>query len=134
LPEFRQPGLQFSSDVVSFDLQSRHPRLRSDRQRLPRPSRAPADRNRSAVPHDVGDLVGRLAVGIVLHLDSCFYERTIRSLTCAESFAAPLAYAGLCLLLFPSPAILAGIGLRELHQQMTGAARPGRGSRSGAVR
>jgi hypothetical protein len=38
--------------------------------------------------------------GVVLHLDSqFFYERTIRSLTYAAPFAAPLAYAGLGLLL-----------------------------------
>lgn len=54
---------------------------------------------------DVGHLVGWLAVavglaGVVLHLDSrFFYERTIRSLTYAAPFAAPLAYAGLGLLL-----------------------------------
>ena len=54
---------------------------------------------------DVGHLVGWLAVivgliGVVLHLDSrFFYERTIRSLTYAAPFAAPLAYTGLGLLL-----------------------------------
>ena len=54
---------------------------------------------------DVGYLVGWLAVivglvGVVLHLDSrFFYERTIRSLTYAAPFAAPLAYTGLGLLL-----------------------------------
>lgn len=54
---------------------------------------------------DVGYLVGWMAVavglaGVVLHLDSqFFYERTIRSLTYAAPFAAPLAYAGLGLLL-----------------------------------
>lgn len=54
---------------------------------------------------DVGHLVGWLAVvvglaGVVLHLDSqFFYARTIRSLTYAAPFAAPLAYAGLGLLL-----------------------------------
>lgn len=38
--------------------------------------------------------------GVVLHLDShFFYERTIRSLTYAAPFAAPLAYAGIGLLL-----------------------------------
>src|SRR4051812_30464842 len=52
-----------------------------------------------------GHLVGWLAIavglaGVVLHLDSqFFYERTIRSLTYAAPFAAPLAYAGLGLLL-----------------------------------
>ena len=54
---------------------------------------------------DVGHLVGWLAVvvglaGVILHLDSrFFYERTIRSLTYAAPFAAPLAYTGLGLLL-----------------------------------
>src|SRR5262249_54034211 len=54
---------------------------------------------------DVGHLVGWLAIavglaGVVLHLDSrFFYERTIRSLTYAAPFAAPLAYTGLGLLL-----------------------------------
>lgn len=54
---------------------------------------------------DVGHLVGWLAIavalaGVVLHLDSRFFdERTIRSLTYAAPFAAPLAYAGLGLLL-----------------------------------
>lgn len=53
---------------------------------------------------DVGYLVGWASVGVglagvVLHLDSgFFYERTIRSLTYAAPFAAPLAYAGLGLL------------------------------------
>jgi hypothetical protein len=53
----------------------------------------------------LGYLVGWLSVavgltGVVLHLDSqFFYERTIRSLTYAAPFAAPLAYAGLGLLL-----------------------------------
>src|SRR5262249_9500941 len=54
---------------------------------------------------DVGHLIGWLAVavglaGVLLHLDSrFFYERTLRSLTYAAPFAAPLAYAGLGLLL-----------------------------------
>jgi hypothetical protein len=54
---------------------------------------------------DTGYLVGWLSVavgltGVVLHLDSgFFYERTIRSLTYAAPFAAPLAYTGLGLLL-----------------------------------
>jgi hypothetical protein len=52
-----------------------------------------------------GHVIGWCAVavglaGTVLHLDShFFYERTIRSLTYAAPFAAPLAYAGLGLLL-----------------------------------
>jgi hypothetical protein len=54
---------------------------------------------------DTGYLVGWISVavgltGVVLHLDSgFFYERTIRSLTYAAPFAAPLAYTGLGLLL-----------------------------------
>lgn len=58
-----------------------------------------------AMWRDVGHLVGWLSVavglaGVVLHLDSrFFYERTIRSLTYAAPFAAPLAYTGLGLLL-----------------------------------
>lgn len=54
---------------------------------------------------DLGYLVGWLAVavgvaGAVLHLESrFFYERTIKSLTYAAPFAAPLAYTGLGLLL-----------------------------------
>ena len=54
---------------------------------------------------DVGHLVGWTAVlvglaGLILHLDSgFFYERTIRSLTYAAPFAAPLSYTGLGLLL-----------------------------------
>jgi hypothetical protein len=58
-----------------------------------------------AVWRAAGYLVGWCSVavglaGVVLHLDSgFFYERTIRSLTYAAPFAAPLAYAGLGLLL-----------------------------------
>ena len=54
---------------------------------------------------DIGHLVGWLAIavglaGVMLHLDSRFFdERTIRSLTYAAPFAAPLAYTGLGLLL-----------------------------------
>jgi hypothetical protein len=54
----------------------------------------------------LGSLVGWLSLavglaGVVFHLDSSFfYDRTLRSLTYAAPFAAPLAYAGLgCLLL-----------------------------------
>jgi len=65
----------------------------------------PLRRSRPAVWRDVGYLIAWLAVavglaGVVLHLDSqFFYERTIRSLTYAAPFAAPLAYTGLGLLL-----------------------------------
>jgi hypothetical protein len=58
-----------------------------------------------AVWRDLGHLVGWLAVavgmvGVVLHLDSGFFEeRTIKSLVYAAPFAAPLAYTGLGLLL-----------------------------------
>jgi hypothetical protein len=54
---------------------------------------------------DLGYFVGWVAVGIgltgvVLHLDSRFFEeRTIKSLVYAAPFAAPLAYTGLGLLL-----------------------------------
>ena len=47
--------------------------------------------------------------GVVLHLDSqFFYARTIRSLTYAAPFAAPLAYAGLGLLLIANRLVDAG--------------------------
>src|ERR1019366_7077469 len=54
---------------------------------------------------DIGLLVGWLAVlvglaGVIFHLQSSFFaERTLRSLTYAAPFAAPLAYAGLGFLL-----------------------------------
>lgn len=63
---------------------------------------------------DLGHLVGWLAVivglaGVILHLDSrFFYERTIRSLTYAAPFAAPLAYTGLGLLLIANRLVDAG--------------------------
>jgi hypothetical protein len=53
----------------------------------------------------IGFAVGWTAIavgiaGVVLHLDSrFFYERTLKSLTYAAPFAAPLAYTGLGLLL-----------------------------------
>jgi hypothetical protein len=65
----------------------------------------PLRRRFTAVWRDVGHLVGWIAVvvglvGVILHLDSqFFYERTIKSLTYAAPFAAPLAYTGLGLLL-----------------------------------
>src|SRR5690349_16292693 len=58
-----------------------------------------------AVWRYVGHVVGWLAVsiglvGVILHLDSQFFhERTIRSLTYAAPFAAPLAFTGVGLLL-----------------------------------
>jgi len=54
---------------------------------------------------DVGILVGALAVlvglaGVIYHLQSSFFaDRTLRSLTYAAPFAAPLAYTGLGFLL-----------------------------------
>jgi hypothetical protein len=65
----------------------------------------PLRRSRPAVWRDVGYLIAWLAVavglaGVIFHLDSrFFYDRTIRSLTYAAPFAAPLAYTGLGLLL-----------------------------------
>ena len=59
----------------------------------------------SAVWRDLGYLVGWLGVligltGVILHLESrFFYDNTIKSLTYAAPFAAPLAYTGLGLLL-----------------------------------
>jgi hypothetical protein len=53
----------------------------------------------------IGHIVGWLAIliglaGVVLHLESqFFYARTVRSLTYAAPFAAPLAFTGLGLLL-----------------------------------
>jgi hypothetical protein len=58
-----------------------------------------------AVWRDVGYFVGWVAIliglaGVILHLESrFFFERTLRSLTYAAPFAAPLAYAGLGFLL-----------------------------------
>jgi hypothetical protein len=58
-----------------------------------------------AVWRDAGYLIGWIAVligltGVILHLDSQFFHaRTLRSLTYAAPFAAPLAYTGLGLLL-----------------------------------
>lgn len=59
----------------------------------------------TGVERDLGYLVGWTAVGIglvgvILHLDSRFFdERTLKSLVYAAPFAAPLAYVGLGLLL-----------------------------------
>jgi len=61
--------------------------------------------HRPAVWRDLGYLVGWTSVvtglaGVVYHLDSqFFYERTLRSLTYAAPFAAPLALTGVGLLL-----------------------------------
>lgn len=58
-----------------------------------------------AVWRDVGYLVAFVSIGIglagvVFHMDSrFFYDRTLKSLTYAAPFAAPLAYAGLGFLL-----------------------------------
>lgn len=60
---------------------------------------------RAAVWRDVGYLVGWISIvtglaGVIYHLDSqFFYERTLRSLTYAAPFAAPLALTGVGLLL-----------------------------------
>ncbi len=65
----------------------------------------PVRRRWPAVWRDVGHLVGWSAVlvglvGVILHLDSrFFFDRTLRSLTYAAPFAAPLAFTGLGLLL-----------------------------------
>jgi hypothetical protein len=59
----------------------------------------------SEVWRDFGHLVGWVSVfvgmaGVIFHLDSqFFYEKTLRSLTYAAPFAAPLAYTGVGLLL-----------------------------------
>ncbi len=59
----------------------------------------------TAAWRDLGYLVGWVSVlvgmvGVIWHLDSqFFYEKTLRSLTYAAPFAAPLAYTGLGLLL-----------------------------------
>lgn len=62
--------------------------------------------NRQSVWRDLGYLVGWMSIavgaaGVVYHLNSSFfYERTLKSLTYAAPFAAPVAYMGLgCLLL-----------------------------------
>ena len=73
--------------------------------RLPLAVVVPLRRRVPAVWRDVGHLIGWLAVivglaGVILHLDSQFFHaRTLRSLTYAAPFAAPLAYTGLGLLL-----------------------------------
>jgi len=59
----------------------------------------------AAVWRDLGYLVGWLSIligltGVILHLDSrFFYDNTLKSLTYAAPFAAPLAYTGVGLLL-----------------------------------
>jgi hypothetical protein len=58
-------------------------------------------RGYAALWRDLGYLVGWIAVGIglvgvILHLDSRFFEeRTLKTLVYAAPFAAPLAYTGL---------------------------------------
>jgi len=75
-----------------------------------------------AVWRDLGYGIGWLSVavglaGVVLHLDSQFFaERTLRSLTYAAPFAAPLAYAGLGLLLIANRMV--DPGTREWAQWM----------------
>ena len=65
----------------------------------------PLRRRLPALWRDMGHLVGWLSIivglaGVILHLDSqFFYDRTLRSLTYAAPFAAPLAYVGLGFLL-----------------------------------
>src|SRR5262249_11500877 len=71
-------------------------------------------RARPALWRATGHIVGWLAIavglaGVILHLDSqFFYARTIRSLTYAAPFAAPLAYAGLGLLLIANRLVKPG--------------------------
>jgi hypothetical protein len=63
---------------------------------------------------DVGYLVGGLAIltglaGVLYHLESRFFlDRTIKSLTYAAPFAAPLAYTGLGFLLLMNRMVRAG--------------------------
>jgi hypothetical protein len=70
--------------------------------------------HRIAVWRDLGYLVGWTSVvtglaGVIYHLDSqFFYERTLRSLTYAAPFAAPLALAGVGLLLILNRMIAPG--------------------------
>jgi hypothetical protein len=60
--------------------------------------------HREAIWRDLGYLVGWVSIvtglaGVIYHLDSqFFYERTLRSLTYAAPFAAPLAFTGIGLL------------------------------------
>jgi hypothetical protein len=69
---------------------------------------------RPALWRGTGHIVGWLAIavglaGVILHLDSqFFYARTVRSLTYAAPFAAPLAYAGLGLLLIANRLVAPG--------------------------
>jgi hypothetical protein len=69
---------------------------------------------RPALWRSTGHIVGWLAIavglaGVILHLDShFFYARTVRSLTYAAPFAAPLAYAGLGLLLIANRLVAPG--------------------------
>jgi hypothetical protein len=69
---------------------------------------------RPALWRGIGHAIGWGAIGVglagvILHLDSqFFYARTLRSLTYAAPFAAPLAYTGLGLLLIANRLVRAG--------------------------
>jgi hypothetical protein len=70
--------------------------------------------HRAAVWRDLGYLVGWISIvtglaGVIYHLDSqFFYEHTLRSLTYAAPFAAPLALTGVGLLLILNRMITPG--------------------------
>lgn len=70
--------------------------------------------HREGVWRDLGYLVGWVSVvtglvGVIYHLDSqFFYERTLRSLTYAAPFAAPLALTGVGLLLILNRMVVPG--------------------------
>ncbi len=74
----------------------------------------PMRHRRPLVWRHAGHVVGWLSVlvgmtGVILHLDSQFFhERTIRSLTYAAPFAAPLAFTGLGLLLIANRMVAPG--------------------------
>ncbi|MGB6831142.1 MAG: hypothetical protein WBE41_24055, partial [Terracidiphilus sp.] len=62
---------------------------------------------------DVGDLIGWVSIlvglaGVLFHLESRFFlDRTLKSLTYAAPFAAPLAYTGLGFLLLVNRMVVA---------------------------
>src|SRR4051812_46036121 len=100
--EFRRPRARHFSRAFAEPLPPRdgvHPA------RLLGRGRGAARRCAAGETSMAGGLVGWAAIvvglaGVVLHLDSSFFEeRTIRGLTYAAPFAAPLAYTGLGLLL-----------------------------------